>query len=217
MSDGMIVSQIALWIIVLILAGVNFLLVRQIGVLFERVAPAGALATNALLEKGTIIDARSETDIKGNAIIIGGKRANQKAQLIFFAAPDCPVCKSVLPALLSMEKSEKSRMELVIASAGGERKEHLEFIAQAGLSRLPYVLSDPLGMSMGVAKLPYAVLLNSEGKVASFGLVNSREHLESLVEAYDRDVGSLQEYLGRAPVAASDPSFRTSPEREASQ
>lgn len=214
MSNAMIISQIALWVVVLILAGVNLLLVRQVGVLFERVAPAGALSTNALLEKGSAVAARTETDIKGNDVVIGGVRDSGKTQLIFFAAPDCPVCKSVLPALLSMEKSEKSRMDLVLASAGGTRKEHLEFIAEAGLSRLPYVLSDPLGMSMGVAKLPYAVLLTAQGTVASYGLVNSREHLESLMEAMDRDVGSLQEYLGRAPVAASDPLFRTSPEKE---
>ena len=216
MSDAVIVSQILLWVVVLVLAGVVVLLVRQIGVLFERVAPAGALATNGLLEKGTAIEAQIETDIKGNPITIGGKRANNKAQLLFFTAPDCPVCKSVLPALLSLEKSESKSLDLLIASAGGSRKQHLEFIAQAGLSRLPYVLSDPLGMRMGVAKLPYAVLLTADGTVAAFGLVNSREHLESLIEAYNRGVSSLQEYLGRAPVPATDPLFQTSPEREAS-
>lgn len=213
--EAIIVSQAALWIVVIILAGVNFLLVRQIGVLFERVAPAGALATNALLEKGTFIETRTETDIKGSEIKIGGVRSDDKAQLIFFAAPDCPVCKSILPALLSMKKAENDRIDLIIASAGGTRKDHLEFIAQSGLAPLPYIVSDPLGMSMGVAKLPYAVLLGSNGEVASFGLVNSREHLESLIEAYDRNVSSLQEYMGRSPVGASDPLFKTSPKREA--
>lgn len=216
MVDAIIVSQAALWTVVIILAGVNFLLIRQIGVLFERVAPAGALATNALLEKGTFIDTRSETDIKGQEVVIGGVRSSGKAQLIFFAAPDCPVCKTILPALLSMKKAENNRIDLVIASAGSTRKDHLEFIAEAGLAQLPYIVSDPLGMSMGVAKLPYAVLLASNGEVASFGLVNSREHLESLIEAHDRNVSSLQEYLGRSPVPSSDPLFKTSPEREAS-
>ena len=47
----------------------------------------------------------------------------------------------------------------------------------------------------GVAKLPYAVLLDEQGKVASLGLVNTREHLESLFEAKERGVASLQDYL----------------------
>jgi methylamine dehydrogenase accessory protein MauD len=60
---------------------------------------------------------------------------------------------------------------------------------------LPYVLSAPLGMSYGVAKLPYAVLIDKDGIVAAQGLVNTREHLESLFEAQRRGVASIQEYL----------------------
>ena len=43
MLDALIVSNLLLWIIVLILGVMVFALVRQIGVLYERVAPAGAL------------------------------------------------------------------------------------------------------------------------------------------------------------------------------
>ena len=62
---------------------------------------------------------------------------------------------------------------------------------------MPFVLSEGLGRALSVSKLPYAVLLDEEGRVASLGLVNSREHLESLFEAKERGVASLQEYLSR--------------------
>jgi methylamine dehydrogenase accessory protein MauD len=52
-------------------------------------------------------------------------------------------------------------------------------------------------MTYGVAKLPYAVLLNGEGVVAAKGLVNNREHLESLFEAQARGVATLQNFLQR--------------------
>jgi hypothetical protein len=39
------------------------------------------------------------------------------------------------------------------------------------------------------------VLLDGAGVVRASGLVNSREHLDSLFEARARGVGSLQEYL----------------------
>ena len=42
LENGLIASQVALWVVVVLLAGVNLLLLRQIGVLYERVAPAGA-------------------------------------------------------------------------------------------------------------------------------------------------------------------------------
>ena len=63
------------------------------------------------------------------------------------------------------------------------------------LAGIPFVLSEDLGRAFGVSKLPYAVLIDEAGRVASLGLVNSREHLESLFEAKERGVASLQDYL----------------------
>ena len=57
------------------------------------------------------------------------------------------------------------------------------------------------GRAFGVAKLPYAVLLDENGKVASLGLINSREHLESLFEAKERGVASIQDFLARRKEA----------------
>lgn len=48
----------------------------------------------------------------------------------------------------------------------------------------PYILAPELGMSYAIGKLPYAVLLDPQGVVASQGLVNSREHIESLFESH---------------------------------
>jgi methylamine dehydrogenase accessory protein MauD len=50
-------------------------------------------------------------------------------------------------------------------------------------------------MAYQIGKLPYAVLLDESGKVRSKGLVNTREHLESLFEAKERGVASLQEFV----------------------
>lgn len=46
-----------------------------------------------------------------------------------------------------------------------------------------------------MGKLPYAVLLDTAGVVLSFGIVNNREHLESLFVARDAGVGTVQEYV----------------------
>ena len=47
-TQALVVSVIALWLVVLVLAGVVFALARQVGVLHERIAPAGALALSDL-------------------------------------------------------------------------------------------------------------------------------------------------------------------------
>ena len=41
MSGALLVSNLLLWIFVLVMGGVIFALVRQVGVLYERVAPGG--------------------------------------------------------------------------------------------------------------------------------------------------------------------------------
>ncbi len=199
MIEAIAVSQILLWLVIICLVGLNIILLRQVGVLFERVAPAGALATSQLLDKGQFLNAKSYDTIDGNAAIIGGKSPQQTSQLVLFVAPDCPVCKEILPAAISMSKSLANDLELILASAGENVDQHKEFIKGQNLERFKYILSDNLGMSFGVAKLPYAVLINSDATVASFGLVNTREHLESLVEAQSQGVVSLQEYMGREP------------------
>jgi methylamine dehydrogenase accessory protein MauD len=63
------------------------------------------------------------------------------------------------------------------------------------LEKYPYIVSLELGMKFEVGKLPYAVLIDSEGVLRSKGLVNSREHLESLVLAMQSGYESIQDYL----------------------
>ena len=71
-------------------------------------------------------------------------------------------------------------------------------LAQAhGIEDLPMVLSESLGRAFGVSKLPYAVLIDEAGRVASTGLINSREHLESLFVAKEHGVASIQEFLAK--------------------
>ena len=69
------------------------------------------------------------------------------------------------------------------------------FIEQNGLGAFRYVVSAPLGISYQVSRLPYAVLIDAGGVLRARGIINSREHLESLFEAQRLGVASLQDYL----------------------
>ncbi len=189
------VIMILLWILIAVLALMIYALARQIAGLYERVAPAGALAVNAAVKAGDSAPELELETLRGEAIHIGG---TGQARLLFFLAPDCPICKSLLPALKSLAKAER-HVAIVLASDGGEPAEHLAYAQANGLERFPYVISELLGKSYGVAKLPYAVLIRPDGRIASLGIVNSREHLESLFEADLLGVASIQDYLSRDP------------------
>ncbi|MBR9910081.1 MAG: redoxin domain-containing protein [Gammaproteobacteria bacterium] len=195
----LIVSNVVLWITVILMGIVILALTRQIGVLYERVAPAGALAVNKNLEVGQKAPEMALQTIASTLVDIGGVAADGKSQLLFFVSPDCPVCKTLLPALKSAASHEADWLRLVLASDGMEQ-DHKGYIAKYGLDKFPYVVSELLGKTYGVSKLPYAVVIDEEGKVASMGIINSREHLDSLFEAKERRVASIQDYLN--PPAA---------------
>jgi methylamine dehydrogenase accessory protein MauD len=192
----LVVSNILLWVAVIALAITVYALTRQIGVLYERVAPAGALAMNKKLKPGEAAPEMALQTLNSKLVVVGGKPQDGKSQLLFFASPDCPVCKTLMPALTWAARHEADWLSLVIAS-DGEKQDHQAYVKTHGLDNFPYVVSELLGKTYGVAKLPYAVLIDEAGKIASIGIVNSREHLDSLFEAKERKVASIQEYLGK--------------------
>ena len=67
------------------------------------------------------------------------------------------------------------------------------------------MLSQALGMRYGVSRLPFAVLIGEDGVLRGRGLVNTREHLESLLESWRTGVATLQDYVfGTAEVEGAD-------------
>ncbi|MDT8319502.1 MAG: methylamine dehydrogenase accessory protein MauD [Xanthomonadales bacterium] len=194
MTNTLIISNIILWVLVLVLVAVVFALIRQIGVLYERVAPAGALMTGNGLKAGEKMPVFDLKTVAGQALRIGGGRDDGKSTLLFFLSPSCPICKTLIPVLQAMRKSEANWLEIVLASDGDEN-EHREWLRQQELESWLYVLSPQLGMTIQVAKLPFAALIDENGILCARGLVNSREHIESLFEAKAQGVASIQEYL----------------------
>ncbi len=196
MLEALLISNVVLWIAVLILAAVVAALVRQIGVLHERVAPAGALMGGEGPRVGEAAPRFELADWSGRLQRIGGSDPEQQSTLLLFVSPTCPVCKTMLSIVGSVMGGEGGRLRLVLASDGA-RDEHESFVRAHGLDERAYVLSTELGLAYQVGKLPYAVLIDGAGVLRAKGLVNTREHVESLFEAMEQGVASVQEYLRR--------------------
>lgn len=187
-----VISQILLWAVLIALAFVVMALVRQIGVLHSRIAPAGAL----VLDKGVVANAPAPQvtaeDRHGRPVNVGYQ--SDRGQLLFFLSPTCPVCKSLLPALRSLGKTYRKEIEVVYVSDGDAASQQT-LIEQHHLEDATYVVGPEIGMTYQIGKLPYAVLVDAEGVLRAKGLVNSREHLESLFEAQTLGAGTLQDYM----------------------
>jgi methylamine dehydrogenase accessory protein MauD len=194
MLNAVVISNIVLWVVVIAMAGIIFALVRQIGILYERVAPAGALMVGQGPKVGESAPVQEETDLEGIHRRVGGVQPDGKSTLLFFLSPTCPVCKTLLPVLKSISASERKWLDVMLAS-DGPQLEHEKFIGEYELRQFPYLLSTALGLAYRVGRLPHAVLIDAEGTISASGLVNSREHIESLFEASELGVASIQDYL----------------------
>ena len=182
----LIASNILLWLLLIAVAFTVMALVRQIGVLHGRIAPAGAL----MVDKGvTVNDPAPQVtaaDRHGRPVNIGYH--SERSQLLFFLAPGCPVCKSLLPAVKSIAKDNSGALDVIYVS-DGDFAEQQALIEANDLQQATYVVGPEIGM------LPYAVLIDQAGTLRAKGLVNSREHLDSLFEAVHLGSASLQQYL----------------------
>lgn len=198
MPDALVISNIILWIFVVALSLLVLALTRQLGILHERVAPAGALMPTTGPKVGELTERLALKDIHDAALDIGGANDSGLATFVLFISPTCPVCKSLVPTAKSLVKSESQRMQLIFASDGDAIEQHRRYAQDLELADYHYVLSEALGRTFEVSKLPFAVLIGADGILKSKGLVNTREHMESLIESMDSGVVTVQEYIGSA-------------------
>src|SRR4029077_3512339 len=160
------VSQMLLWIVV-ILQGVTILaLARQIGVLHDRVAPAGALVNGAGPGVGEQSPRLEVHALAGNAITVGGKLAPGKALLMLFVSSTCPICKKLIPIAKDFARSE--RLDVLFVG-DADLSEQRKLVGQFGISESRFVNGPEIGVTYRVDKLPYAVLLDDSGLIAAKG------------------------------------------------
>jgi len=202
---SLIISNIILWIANIGLILTVLALARQVGVLYERITPVGALTMDHGPKVGERAPVFTLDNLAGGALTIG--RATGRSQMLFFLSPTCPVCKKLLPILRSLRSAERGTLDVTLAS-DGDVAQHRSFYHREKLAPFPYVLSADLGMTFRISKLPYAVVIGPDGRISAKGLVNNREQVESLLQAQEMGVASLQDHMSRnhqhdlaAPVA----------------
>ena len=193
------ISVWLLWFVVIILALTVLALARQVGVLHERVAPAGALLSGTGPGVGEASPRLEVHALAGNAIIVGGSLATGRALLLLFVSHTCPICKKLIPVAKDFTKTE--RLDVLFVG-DGDLAEQNRLVVQFGIDAKRFVNGPEIGLAYRVDKLPYAVLLDDEGLISAKGLVNSREHLESLIIAKESGFATLQSYLMSQPEGA---------------
>ncbi len=200
MITALIVGQVLAWLVILILGVALLALARQVGVLHMRVAPAGALQTSGGPAVGGKAPAIPAKTLDGQDVVVGGPASGVPLRLLMFVSATCPLCKNIIPAARSFARDE--RVELTFVGDDDIAVQRAMVEAQ-GLAGFRFVNGPQVGQAFEVAKLPYAVLLDADGAILSKGLVNSREHLESLIVAHELGIATVQDYIAQLRVEAA--------------
>ena len=121
--------------------------------------------------------------------------------LLLFVSAQCPICKVLLPVAKRFAREELLDLILV---GDAPLEEQRALIEKFDLQGLDFINSPQVGMTFQVGKLPFAVLIAKDATLIAQGLVNSREHLESLVQADETGIPSIQTYLAAAKRTAEE-------------
>ena len=160
MNEALIISNVILWVVVVVLTILLFAITRQVGILHERVAPAGALQPTSGPKIGEITEEIKATSLQGESIRLGGSRQEEQASFILFISPTCPVCKELVPTAKSLAKAELNDIKLFFASDGENIEQHENYIRDLDIENYAYFVSESLGIYYQVSKLPFAVLID---------------------------------------------------------
>lgn len=196
--NALILAQGALWIIVLLTAGVALLLLKQVKSLYRKIAPLGALAP--VQPTATRLDPHPLTTLDGQEVTIGGQRPDGRKQLLLFVSGTCPISQK----MSSITRDFCTRENLDLLFVGDDTPKAQDAAVSAlGITRRDMVNSATIGRLLGVDRVPFAVMLTPDGTVEARGLVNNREHLESLLSVTETGYSSIQSFLGANPHALS--------------
>ncbi|QDH25519.1 hypothetical protein D5366_10185 [Neokomagataea tanensis] len=175
--------HVGLWVCVGTIIFASILIQQHMNKLFSKIAPIGALTPNNLLpgalpyQKATMLD---------------GSQADLKEACLLFVDASCPVSRKMIPIARSF--AHKEQRLLILCTDAPENS--LDEACRVLRAEANEITNGPvLGQFIGVDRLPFGVLVSDDYTVLARGLVNSREHLESLSVSVKTGYASIQNYL----------------------
>jgi methylamine dehydrogenase accessory protein MauD len=193
MEGFWLLSYIVLWFFVLFEGVILIALARQIGLIHERLGPAGARTMNPGPSIGTLAPAFDTQDFLGRQVTVGVEQG--KRTLLLFISTGCSICETILPSLKATARTEKDNLEVILVAPKSDVSHINEYIKANELSSIPLIVSDELAEAYKISMAPYGVIVNRSGEVRAKGLINNLAHLESLLNAEETGYYSIQNYI----------------------
>ncbi len=192
------VSYVILWVLLVLQMAALYVLARQVALLAHRLPPRGARITNIGPVVGTRAPEIRERSLQGGEVTIPNP---SKASLLVFVTAGCSSCEAIAPALRSLARQERKVLDLILVTGSSNELETKRFLKRHRLDHVPIVASDDVLERYEIGGSPYGVVVDVNGNVVSKGIVNHREHLDSLVNALETGHASLESFNDNAFVS----------------
>ena len=105
-------------------------------------------------------------DINGKIVEFEHLLAQAKPMLLLFVSPNCNPCAALLPEIEAWQKELKGKLNFVFISSG-KAKENLDKFAGESLKQILLQNERETAELFGAQWTPTAVLINTDGKIAS--------------------------------------------------
>jgi methylamine dehydrogenase accessory protein MauD len=191
-----LISYLVLWVVVVIQVVLTLALARLVGQLSRRLPPAGARVIDPGPELGTRVESWEGVDLLGNPVAFRFPR--DRGLFLLYLSPHCSMCAALIPAAKRFFQEIDTQAEGVWVMVLGSREAQLAYARGQGLIRRAVLPEDQLPPTWRVEGAPFGLWINPAGAVEAKGMVNQREHLESLRNAAEMGHASVQSYLAAA-------------------
>ncbi|GCE82262.1 thioredoxin domain-containing protein [Komagataeibacter diospyri] len=187
----LVVSSSICTLVLLMAAWTLWQLLRQVRQMFREIPPVGALIGAAGPQPGDRCpDQAFHTLIPGHDVVL--TQGASAGRLVMFVASTCPISRKMIP--IARMFCQREKLDLVFAGDDTPQMQQA-FVSSQHIDPASFINDPDLGRILEVDKLPSAFLLDGQGHILARGLVNNREHLESLLNAQETGFRTTQDYL----------------------
>ena len=201
MSGWWLVSYVVNWVLLIALGIFCIAILRQLGLLYVRLGGSlGALQTADGPELGAPLPVTSVHDSFGVVRSLLPEAGHHK--LLVFMSPTCEICDPMVPHMPGFSRSLKSHAEMLVMMTSEDTTGKFSSWRPGAP---PMVIDQSLAEMLVLPAMPYAVVVDDQGRIVSKGVFNDMVQLESLLnEAESRtpahDHGTGEPVLERADV-----------------
>jgi methylamine dehydrogenase accessory protein MauD len=196
----LVISHVVLWVVVLIQALLLLSLARLVGQLMSRRYPgSGARVMDPGPEIGSTVESWEGVDLLGKTV--SAQFPQQRGLFLLFISPHCTACAWLLPSAKRFFKEIAAQAEGAWVMLTGSREAQVSYAEENGLSAHPVLAHGSLPMSWRAEGGPFAVWVDATGRVLAKGMVNTREHLESLRHAVEVGHATVESYMSAGAEA----------------